>query len=294
MSEEFVGSSADDLPRLARRCWGYLESIQALGWLAPQPAAAYAEYGLRGRVGYFAARSAPMGEVGAGVVTATFYVFAPSLVAHAIPAAWQRISPQDMVALRYQVVPATIREVVGDAADDDRLAAAAALTRTACEGLSMPGRPIYAAHSLLPWPDEPMAALYHAAVLLREHRGDGHVAALVRAGLDPVEALILDGLFSGSTEFVRTTRGWTDQDWADGHTRLRDMGLITDDGSPTLTEAGLAQRKDLERITDAAALCGWQRLGGDGCRELLELVTPMREAAVASGHLPWFAGRRGL
>src|SRR6478609_4058665 len=100
-----------DLPLLARRCWGALEMLQAVGWLAPQPAAAYAEHGLRGRVGYFAARSAPMGEVGAGLVTATFYVFAPSLVAHAIPAAWQRISAADMVALRYRAVTATLRDV---------------------------------------------------------------------------------------------------------------------------------------------------------------------------------------
>src|SRR4051794_8500635 len=97
-----------DLHRLSRHCWGALETIQAIGWLAPQPAAAYAEHGLRGRVGYFAARSAPMGAVGAGVVTATFYVLSPSLVAHAIPMAWERIAPADMVALRYRVVIETL------------------------------------------------------------------------------------------------------------------------------------------------------------------------------------------
>ena len=282
-----------ELSRVARRCWGALEMLQAAGWLAPQPAAAYAELGLRGRVGYFAARSAPMGEVGAGVVTATFYVFAPSLVAHAIPSAWQKVSPADMVALRYRVVPATIRDMIGAAADDARLAEAAALARTACEGLSMPGRPLYAAHSLLDWPDDPMGELYHAAVLLREHRGDGHVAALVQAGVDPVEALVLDGLFSGSTEFVRTTRGWTDQDWADGHTRLRSAGLITEGEAPTLTEEGLARRRDLERATDAAALAGWRHLGLAGCQELLELLAPLREPVLASGVLPGWIGRRG-
>ena len=283
----------NDLSRLARRCWGALEMLQAVGWLAPQPAAAYAEHGLKGRVGYFAARSAPLGEVGAGVVTATFYVFSPSLVAHAIPAAWQRISPADMVALRYRVVPDTIREVLGDAVDDSRLAEAAALARTACDALSMPGRPLYAAHSLLDPPDDPMGALYHAAVLLREHRGDGHVAALVQAGLDPVEALVLDGLFSGSTEFVRKTRGWTDQAWADGHLRLRDAGLITGDDEPALTDEGLARRKQLERETDLAALVGWRALGIDGCQALLGLLAPLREPIVASGVLPGWIGHRG-
>ena len=267
--------------------------LQAVGWLAPQPAAAYAEHGLRGRVGYFAARSAPMGEVHAGVVTATFYVFAPSLVAHAVPAAWQRIRPADMVALRYRVVTATLRDVLGDATDTGRIEAAAALARTACGGLSMPGRPLYAAHSLLDWPDDPVGGLYHAAILLREHRGDGHVAALVQSGFDPVEALVLDGLYSGNTEFVRTTRGWTDQDWADGHARLRNVGLITEDDEPKLTEEGLVRRKSLERATDAAALTGWQQLGVDGCQELLALLAPLRESVLASGVLPGWIGKRG-
>jgi hypothetical protein len=286
-------TAVTDLSRLARRCWGALETLQAVGWLAPQPTAAYAERGLRGRVGYLAARSAPMGEVEAAVVIATFYVFAPSLVSHAIPAAWQKVSPAEMVALRYRVVPPTIREVLGDSADDGRLAAAAELARTACDGLTIAGRPLYAAHSALDWPDDPMGALYHAAVLLREHRGDGHVAALVQADLDPVEALVLDGLFAGSTEFARTTRGWTDQEWADGQARLRDVGLITGDAVPSLTDEGLARRKQLERATDTAALAGWQHLGVDGCQQLLELVAPLRDPLLTSGVLPSFIGRRG-
>jgi hypothetical protein len=289
MTTSTAPSVEPDLHRLSRHCWGALEVIQAVGWLAPQPAAAYAEHGLRGRVGYFAARSAPMGAVGAGVVTATFYVFAPSLVAHAIPKAWERISPAEMVALRYQVVTQTLREVLGSD-DDDRIGAAARLARTACEALEMPGRPLYAAHSLLPWPEDPVGALYHAAVLLREHRGDGHVAALVQAGLGPVDALVLDGLFSGSTEFVRTTRGWTDEDWVAAQDRLTADGRIDGD---RLTQAGVVMRKRLERATDDAAMPGWTHLGIDGCHELLGLLSPLRERALASGVLPVWIGRRG-
>src|SRR5664280_2916246 len=124
------------------------------------------------------------------------------------------------------------------------------LARTACAGLTAPGRPLYAGHAALPWPTDELLALWHAASLLREHRGDGHVATLLQAGLDPVEAIVTGGLMAGTTGFMRTSRGWTDAEWAAGEDRLRERGLLGPDG---LTAAGTALRRDLETSTDRAA-----------------------------------------
>jgi hypothetical protein len=52
------------------------------------------------------------------------------------------------------------------------------------------GRPLHAGHAELPWPDSPLAALWHAITLLREYRGDGHIIALVANGPRGLEALI--------------------------------------------------------------------------------------------------------
>jgi hypothetical protein len=164
------------------------------------------------------------------------------------------------------------------------------LDREACAGLTPAGRPVYAAWSAQPWPEDPLLQLWHAGLLLREHRGDGHVTALLSAGLDPVEALVTGGLASDSTEFVRTTRGWTDEEWAAGVERLRARGLVDNDG---LTQAGRDLRDDVETVTDFLAVEGWAHLGEDGIGRLVELVTPLREQVLASGVLPDWIRSRG-
>ena len=133
----------------------------------------------KGRGAYFASRSAPMGRVGAGTVAATFYVFNPTLVAHFIPAAWEAAGPEDVVAARYRGVSAAWRRLLGEETlASAEVAEAAELARTAAAGCTVAGRPLYAGHADLAWPDEPHLVLFHALTLLREHRGDGHVAAL--------------------------------------------------------------------------------------------------------------------
>jgi len=157
------------------------------------------------------------------------------------------------------------------------------LARTACAGLTAPGRPLYAGHAALPWPTDELLALWHAASLLREHRGDGHVATLLQAGLDPVEAIVTGGLMAGTTGFMRTSRGWTDAEWAAGEDRLRERGLLGPDG---LTAAGTALRRDLETSTDRAAEIGWRHLGADGAARLLELVRPLRRTLLEGDVFP--------
>jgi hypothetical protein len=282
-----------DLIRLSRQCWGMLETLHVVTYLTKRPALAYAALGLHGMDGYFASRAAPLGAAGPDLVTATFYVFAPGLVATALPCAWQRATPEQVTQARYDSTRDQLREILDDAAEGAAIEEAAALAATACAGLSAPGRPMYAALSALPWPADPLMRLWHAAALVREHRGDGHIAALLQAPLDPVEALIISGLSGGSLDFLRFTRGWTDQQWADGYQRLRDRGLLAgEDQAAALTPAGAALRDQVESATDRAALAGWQHLGAADSVRLRELLRPIRQRIIDSGALPGFLSGR--
>lgn len=275
-----TGPDTDELAPLARRCWQALETVHIVGYFAPETTAAYGGLGLDYMSGYFASRSAPMGAVPPEVTEATFFVFAPVLVRAALPAAWATAPPERVLDARHRGVAEVLHRVLGE----PDVTEAVELARTACAGLTAPGRPLYAGHASLPWPADPLLALWHAATLLREYRGDGHVATLVLAGLDPVEALVLSGLMSGLTPFLKATRGWTPQEWAAGEDRLRAGGRLDTEGA--MTPAGTAFREGLESDTDRAAEAGWRHLGLAGCRRLLELVTPLRRELLGSDVFP--------
>ena len=274
-------------PALARRAWGSLETLHVVGFFAPEVNEAYDRFGVPAtRAGYFAARGSAFGPCGPELVVATFYVFAPSLVSAAVPAVWEAGTPEQWAAARADGVATRLHDVLGE----PDVAEAVELAREACAGLSAAGRPVYGAWSAQPWPEDPLMQLWHAGLLLREHRGDGHVTALLSSGLDPVEALVTGGLASNSLEFVRTTRGWSDEEWAAGTERLRARGLVGDDG---LTDAGKALRDDVETVTDFLAVDGWAHLGAEKTERLVELVTPLRERVLDAGVLPDWIRSRG-
>jgi len=279
MAEDEAGSAGaaeqagDSLPGLARRCWAALDLLHTVLYFAPEPAEEYQAVGLRGRAGYFASRAAPLGPVPPSVVAAMFYVFSPPLVEQVIPSAWVRAEPSVVLEARYRGIGRALRRILGRPGEDPDLLEAEELVRRACAGLTPAGRPLYAAHAALPWPEDPLLALWHGATLLREHRGDGHVAALLLVGLDPVEALVTGGLSTGTTDFLKATRGWTEQEWSAGEDRLRARGLLDEAGG--LTPAGVALRAEVESRTDRAALEGWRHLGVEGAERLLGLVQPL-------------------
>jgi hypothetical protein len=274
-------------PALARRAWGSLETLHVVGFFAPEVNEAYDRFGVPAtRAGYFAARGSAFGPCGPELVVATFYVFAPSLVSAAVPAVWEAGTPEQWAAARADGVATRLHDVLGE----PDVAEAVELAREACAGLSAAGRPVYGAWSAQPWPEDPLMQLWHAGLLLREHRGDGHVTALLSSGLDPVEALVTGGLASNSLEFVRTTRGWSDEEWTAGTERLRARGLVGDDG---LTDAGKALRDDVETVTDFLAVDGWAHLGAERTERLVELVTPLRERVLDAGVLPDWIRSRG-
>jgi hypothetical protein len=276
---------ADDLGAVGSRAQRALETVHAVGYFATETAQRFKALGLRGRDGYFASRSAPMGPVVANVTVATFYVFSPTLVAQSIPAAWQVATPEQILGARHAGVRAALGHLLGEeVATGADVAEAAELARTACEGLAAPGRSLYAGHAALRWPEDPLLALWHAATLLREYRGDGHVAALVLAGLSPVEALASDGIASGTLEFQRSMRGWTDEEWQAGVQSLIERDLAV--SGTELTEGGEALRAQLDKSTDAASEDGWAHLGEEGTARLAELVRPLARTIAASGLYP--------
>jgi hypothetical protein len=148
--------------------------------------------------------------------------------------------------------------------------------------LTPEGRPLYAGHADLPWPEEPLLGLWHGATLLREHRGDGHIAALLHAGLSGLEALITHTATGrGFTEpAARATRGWSDEEWAAGCAALSARGLLDDAG---LTEDGQSLRAHIEVQTDALSADPWLLLGGDRTARVIELGKGLSRRLVAGG-----------
>jgi hypothetical protein len=149
------------------------------------------------------------------------------------------------------------------------------------------GRPLFAAHASLDWPGPAHLILWHAQTLLREYRGDGHIAALLLADLDPVETLVSHAATGDVPDSVlKATRAWPGEDWEAGVDRLVERGLIsTEGGARHLTDEGRTLRQDIEDATDVSAVAPYSALGEEGCTRLRELGRPFSQAVVASGGL---------
>src|SRR5215210_870510 len=181
---------------VARRLFQLVEPIAVVTYMADEPTDAVMALGLRNVWdAYFAGRAAPLGrEVPAAVVHALFYNFADGEVARHIPRVWDTVNPEAANAARERGSVAALRRILGDLADTPGVARAADLLTKAGTSAQTEGRALYAAVRTLPLPTEPVARLWHGANLLREHRGDGHVAALLTMGIGGTEAHVLHAL----------------------------------------------------------------------------------------------------
>ncbi|MFJ9351649.1 hypothetical protein [Streptomyces sp. NPDC101237] len=275
-------------PRAGRRCHTLLNSLHATHFFSPELAEELAALGVtHPRAVNFAVRAAALGPVGPGTVTATFYNYKYDLVARHVPAVWRTASPADVLAARARAVDASMRRLLGaDAVASAEMAEAAALALRATEACSRSGRPLYAAHADLPVPEEPHLAYWHAATLLREHRGDGHLATLLAAGLDGLEAVVTHtATGKGMTpKWVLATRGWSRADWDAAVLRLRERGLLDEAGEPT--GAGAALRTEIEAETDRLDRAPYAHLGPEGVARLTELAREFAAAALAAGAFP--------
>src|SRR3984957_4216319 len=288
-----------DARATARRMWALFEPLHVVTYFTPEALAAFEEAGLRGFWrGYFAGRAAPLGQTGPAPVIASFFVFAPAMVSRAVPAVWDLATPQAVLAAREPGATAAIGRLLeltpgGTIPADVRLAADELMA--AATGLGQAGRTLAAANVALPVPDEPLARLWHAATLLREHRGDGHVAALVAADIDGVEAL---GLRVGTEQAgtadhigaswgrarLQPVRGWTDEEWDAAAARLAGRGLL--DHAGTATAAGIALPRGIEQATDRAAARPWAALGEQRAARLATTLQPIARLCASAMPFP--------
>ena len=273
----------------ARKTWRSMEAVHGMIYFTPDAPPAYAAVGIVGsRAGYFASRVAAMGVVPAEVVIATFYNFHPALVRRSMDNVWSLTSPTAMLTARLNAVDSSLRRAFGDELlGSVELAEAAGLTQRgaliAAEHLE--GRPLFAAHASLPWPDEPHLALWHGQSLLREFRGDGHIAALTLEGLTGLEALLTHAA-SGDVPaaVLQASRDWSDDEWQAGIEGLVERGILAPDGS--FTDAGRAQRQAIEDATDRAAMAPYVALGDDAALTVRGTGKILSRAVIAAGLLP--------
>ncbi|MEU9675414.1 hypothetical protein AB0D92_18075 [Streptomyces parvus] len=295
-------------PARVRQMWHLLEPLHAVLYYAP---AAFEEAAALGYdtgerwASYFARRAAPLGAVGPAEVVRTFHSFAPAMVGGYVPDGWATAAPDAVLAARLRAVDRSYRALFGDRLEGPEFAEAAALARRAAEAAGQgglgaakapgPGGPgvakapgalggLGAANSALPWPDAPHLTLWQAATVLREHRGDGHIAALIGAGLDPVEALVSFAAVGAAAPAVFASRGWNADEWGAARRRLQERGLLAADG--TATDAGRELRAKVELRTDEEAAAPWRALGEAGRERLAELLGEPWLAVIGSGLLP--------
>jgi hypothetical protein len=262
---------------LVRALWTLFEPIHAVTYFSKEARTAFAAIGLpRYWDGYFAGRAAPLGAVSGAPVVAIFSGFAPALVNRALPAAWSVASPELVLEARYEGAEATLRSLVPD---QDMVAAAATALASVAARVNTIGRPLSAANAALEIPDDPYRVLWQAAATLREHRGDGHVIAIVGLEIAGITTLVLRSGVDLDATSMQKARGWTDEEWAAETERLIGRGLL--DADRRITPAGTELLDRAESLTNRLALSAINGLDDDQVREVGLALIPVA-AAVTS------------
>jgi hypothetical protein len=277
----------------ARTIWHLIETVHAVTYFNPTCIDARKDQGFKGFwMGYFGSRAAPMGAVGPGVTTATFAGFDPSMVRRALPDAWTYCSPDDAIEGRAAAAAEALREVWSavtgnDAAELEDVAESVLDPLSHSVELADPGgRALFASNADLMPLDDPVADMWQLCTTMREHRGDGHVAVLVSEGLSGCEPHILAAAATGiDPEYLRSVRGWPEQEWKEATETLGAAGLVSAEGG--LTERGAQFREHMETRTDDLASPPYVQLGAAGRSVLLGRLGPLARAISASGHIPF-------
>lgn len=267
---------------MARRMFELVEPIGVIPYSAEEPNEAMFALGFTDYWDtYFAGRAAPLGLVPAEVVDALFYNFAPGEVARHIPKVWSTTTPEAAIAARQAGCVKALRRILGERVESRPFARAAELLERAATSARHEGRPMYAALRTLPLPDEIVARLFHAASMLREHRGDGHVAALMVEGVGGLEAHVVHALDLGmpAEQFGRVHHLPASQLAAviDG---LRRRALVGDDG--WLSETGAAVKRRVEDLTDDLAAEPYESLQPGELDELVAALEPLAVELLAA------------
>ena len=248
--------------------------------------------GLRGFwMGYFAARAAPLGRVGPGPVTAAFFNFAPAMVVRAVPQCWDLVAPETLCRVRAIAAAEALGELCRVEARSALIGALATLRRAVAHA-DVAGRPLAAPNRSL-WPviapalgTGGLGEAWQACTTLREHRGDGHVAALVSAGLRGIEAHLLAAGTKGiPPDVLRDNRGWSESEWDAAAAGLAARGLLHADGRAT--DAGRTLHAEVEDRTDRLAEHAFAELSEGALQDLHGALLGCAADVVAAGVVPF-------
>jgi hypothetical protein len=270
----------------ARALWRAVERVHAVVYFAPEVRDALAAVGVPGFWrGYFAARAAPLGPVPAEVVTAVAFGFHPAMVARAVPDVWSRCPPARVLDARRDGAAAALSRIAAGAVGVDEVATAADVAGAAAGRLDVAGRPLAAANRALPLDGSPWARLWQGCTTLREHRGDGHVAALVAAGLPGIDGHVLQvATRPVPRALLQPNRGWSDDEWAAAQRRLEERGWVGAGGEAT--PAGRRAKDEVEAATDRLAAAAWDGRAAD-LAQLTAISEAVGGAVDASGTVPY-------
>jgi hypothetical protein len=258
--------------------------VHAVMYFAPECRDSLRAIGLRRFwTGYFGARAAPLGPVGPATVSALFFNFHPSMVSQAIPEAWSLAEIPAIIEARRSGAAAALRRIAPDV-DEMAESVLPALGRV-IDAPDGSGRVLFSANRQLPGSGDPVESLWQACTTLREHRGDGHVAALTAAGLRGCEALVL---FSATqqvpAEMFHQSRGWSEGEWENSRQVLEERGLLVGaEPSP----AGTALRVWIEGVTDDLAAAPLGALDVDESMALTRALAVLADRIVGSGVVPF-------
>ncbi len=236
--------------------------------------------------GYFAQRSAPLALPGGGpsarLVTATFYGFSPQGVALHVPAVWDRAEPAAVLAATLEAM----RELLGRLLADhgDQVSELRDLLAPVADQQEIVGRPLAAAWSDVARTGDAVVDLWLAATVIRESRGDGHVALLVAEGIGPLEShLISTGDRPEVREALIGMRGWTAQEIDAAVVGLQEQELL--DGTGRRTDACRALRLRIEQRTDERSAGAWADAGPEAVARISTLLLEVLPPVLASGTL---------
>ncbi len=266
----------------SRRLWKAAETVHAVTYFSEESIAAARELGYRGFwMGYFAFRAAPLGPVGPAAVEALFNNFHADRVARALPDAWEIAPPSVAIDRRRSAAAEALRRFGVEGPDEYLMQAMFGSVAT----IAPHGRAMFAANRQIAPTGDPVADLWQWCTTVREHRGDGHVAALAVLGIDGLEATVLLAADLGiDLELFEQSRGWERRHIDAALSRLGQHGLVDEDGG--LTESGRSLRQEIEDLTDRQAFGVLSRLG-----EAHELVLAHLEGAAeairSAGAIPY-------
>jgi hypothetical protein len=270
----------------ARFLWQRLEPYHGLIYFVPEADEQYTAIGLdKGTMGYFGSRIAAIGPVPAEVVIATFYNFNPAIIRPVVPEVWRRASPAALWQARLAAVDAALTRIFGARLQHDDIASAVELLRRIVPACAPEGRPLFAGHLAQEWPEAPHLALWFGITLLREFRGDGHIAALTAEGVSGIEALVVHAATGAVPAAVlKATRAWDDDSWEAARRGLMGRGWLAPDGA--FTAVGKAHRDSVEERTDVLAAAPWALLSEDEAIWLAALGKELSATIVAAGTFP--------